>query len=53
MGQKYVCSLQSAEGIFVTLHLYSVMIKIIICIEFNKFSKIEEKPQKFVAKPRK
>jgi len=53
MGQKYVCSLRSAEGIVVTLHLYFLMIKIIICIEFNKFSKTEEKPQKFVAKPHK
>lgn len=53
IGQKYVCSLQSAEGIFITLHLYSMMIKIILCIEFSKFSKTEKKPQKFVAKPHK
>ena len=53
MGQKYVCSWQSAEGIFITLHLHSMMIKIILCIEFNKFSKTEEKLQKFVVKPHK
>jgi len=52
-GQKYVCNLQSAKGIFITLHLYSMVIKIILCIEFNKFSKTEEKLQKFVAKPHK
>lgn len=46
MGQKYVCNLQSAEGIFITLHLYSMAIKITLCIEFNKFSKTEEKPPK-------
>jgi hypothetical protein len=51
MGQKYVHSLQGAEGIYITLLLYFMMIKIILCIEFNKFSKTEEKPQKSVAKP--
>jgi len=51
MGQKYVHSLQSAEGMYITPHLYVMMIKIIFCIEFNKFSKTEEKPQKSVAKP--
>jgi len=49
MGQKYVCYLQSGEGIFITLHLYSMAISIILCIEFNKLSKTEEKLQKFVA----
>jgi hypothetical protein len=53
MGQKYVYSWQSAEGIIITLHLHSMIIKIILCLEFNKFSKTKEKLWKFVAKPHK
>jgi hypothetical protein len=43
MAQKYVCSWQSAEVIIITLQLHSVMINIVLCIEFNKFSHTKEK----------
>lgn len=41
----YICRWQSGEGIIITVRLDSMVIKIVVCIEFNKFSKTGNKLQ--------